>query len=333
MAKHARVRRRRGWRRAGLVLAGTAVPLFWLATAAEARVGSATVGDVAEAWYAKTAVDVCTTPLGCPPADVPTSPYPADTLHVGVAGGQETARTYLLPDLSSLPFDATATEGTMMLPVATGQQDGTVTPESAKVVACLATKPVTDGVQGSGQAPPDTDCKVSAPLKYDADKTVFTLDLMPFLDAWDNGSIPLGIALLPDPDKSSPSDAWHVTFNGRKRTGGAHISSEITYTVPDTSTSDTTGTTNTPTTTTPPTTTAPPPTTPNVQLPPTTTAPPPATAPQVAPTQPQPVAQPVAFNREFQYPMAFLAPLALLAGAVFFARLFTRDATPMAIGK
>ena len=61
-----------------------------------------TVPDVAEAWYAAAPIDVCTTPLGCPPDQVPTSPYPADSLHVGVAGGQETARTYLLPDFSPL---------------------------------------------------------------------------------------------------------------------------------------------------------------------------------------------------------------------------------------
>jgi Na+/H+ antiporter NhaC len=39
--------------------------------------------------------------------------------------------------------------------------------------------------------------------------------------------------------------------------------------------------------------------------------------------------QPVAFARSFQYPMAFLLPIVLLAGAVFFGRLFTRDATPV----
>jgi hypothetical protein len=34
--------------------------------------------------------------------------------------------------------------------------------------------------------------------------------------------------------------------------------------------------------------------------------------------------------RSFQYPAVFLLPLALLAGTVFFARLFTRDAGPPA---
>lgn len=347
MAKHARVRRTRGWRRAGLLLAGTAVPLVWLSTTALAgpmapagttKTATVKVGDAAEAWFAKAAVDTCTTPLGCPPAQVPSSPYPADTLHVGVAGGQETARTYVLPDLTLVPFDAKFSAGTMTLPVATGQDDGTVTPESAEIQACLATKPVPDGTQGSGQAPPDTDCKTSAPLKYDAKKTAFTLDLAPFLTAWSAGTVRYGIALLPDTDKASPSDAWHVTFNGRKRSTGAKISSSVTYTATVSTGTDTTGATTTPPSgTTPPpadTGTAPPPAAPDVSLPAATTQEPPAAAPQVAaPTQPQPVAQPVAFSTKFQYPMAFLAPLALLAGAVFFARLFTRDATPIPIGR
>src|SRR4051794_35705875 len=97
-------------RRAAMLLGGVSVPLGWLmvapasgapaaATAAATAPRTATVADSAEAWYADSPVDLCTTPLGCPPQDAPTSPYPADTLHVGVAGGQETARTYVLPDL------------------------------------------------------------------------------------------------------------------------------------------------------------------------------------------------------------------------------------------
>jgi hypothetical protein len=50
----------------------------------------------------------------------------------------------------------------------------------------------------------------------------------------------------------------------------------------------------------------------------------------VAPQQQAaPLAQrPAAFAGPVEQPAAFLAPLALLAGVVFFARLFTRDATP-----
>ena len=324
MAKHKRVRRAPAWRRAGLLMVGAVTPLAWLsmATADAAQPQTATVQDIAEAWYAAAPIDFCTTPLGCPPAEVPTSPYPADTLHVGVAGGQETARTYVVPNLLAIPFGSTMTGGTMTLPVVTDTQAGTVSPETAKIEACLATKPVTDGVQGSTQAPPAVDCKTSAALKYDAKKAVFTVDLAPLLAAWSGGAPQFGIGLLPDTAKAGPSDAWHVTFNGRKHTG-EHISSVISYTPPAT---PTVGSNVPPPASAP----APPtgvstPTAPNISLPPATAQPPPAAAPQVATPQ-QPVAQqPVAFARPFQYPMAFLMPLALLAGAVYFVRLFTRD--------
>src|SRR3954447_18135143 len=82
-------------RRAAMLLGGIAVPVCSLlalpasgAQRASAAVDTATVPDVAEAWYSAAPVDLCTTPLGCPPDQVPTSPYPKDTLHVGVAGGQ-----------------------------------------------------------------------------------------------------------------------------------------------------------------------------------------------------------------------------------------------------
>lgn len=331
MAKHRRVRRSRAWRRAGLLTVGVVTPLAWLSMAAvAASTHSATVGDSAEAWYAAAPVDMCTTPLGCPPAQVPTSPYPANTLHVGVAGGQETARTYVVPNLLSLPFGATLTDGTMTLPVATDSQAGTVSPDAAKILACLATKPVTDGTQGSTQTPPDVDCKTSAALKYDAKKSVFTVDLAPLVAAWSGGAPQLGIGLVPDTSKAQPSDVWHVAFNGRKRTG-PHIQSTISYTpAPATPV----GSTPPPPTTPPTSTGLSTPTTPNVSLPPSTTQPPPAAAPQVAPQQPQPIAQqPVALTRSFQYPMAFLMPLALLAGGVFFVRLFTRDPLPRSVSR
>ena len=340
MAKHAQVRRRRSWRRAGLLLSGASVPLAWLMVApadaapVEAH-GSHTaqVADSAEAWYADAPVNLCTTPLGCPPADVPSSPYPEDTLHVGVAGGRETARTYVVPDLAAIPYGATYTAGTMTLPVATGDEDGTSSPETAKLVACLTTKPVTDGTQGSTETPPKVDCETSAKASYDAKKSLFTVDLSPFLSAWSHGALPFGIALLPDPKAAQPTDAWHVAFNGRQRKGAEHISSVITFTPPaplDTggTTTGGVGTGGTTTTAPPPVDTGPPSTT-NVPLPGSASqAAPDQPAPQVAPPSTTTQAQPAALSREYQYPLAFLLPLAMLVGAVFFARLFTRDATP-----
>ena len=333
MANSSEVERRHvKLRRATLLLAAAAVPLGWLAATtgpaqaaaprAAASTQTITVADVAEAWYATSPVDICTTPLGCPPSQVPTSPYPADTLHVGAAGGQESARTYLQPDLAALPFDATLVAGEMTLPVANGTGDGTVTPDAAKIRACLATQAVQEGVQGSTSAPPKVDCGVSTTLTYDSATSTFSLDLQPFVDAWSHGAPQLGIALVPDSKSAQPTDAWHVAFNGHKRAGSGHISSTLTVRInasPDTTTA-----------------VPPAPVVPAVPAPPAPTLPVPAAvapaapAPVVAPSQqPQTLpAQQVALVQKFQYPLAFLLPLALLAGAVFFARLFTRDLTP-----
>ena len=337
MAKTSRMRRttgRRVLRRVAVLGATVAVPLCWLMTAPAEAVAqksaagpSRTVGDAAEAWYADAPIDICTTPLGCPPQQAPTSPYPADTLHVGVAGGQETARTYVLPDLLSLPIGATATSGVMTLPVDTASTDGTVSADSAQILGCLVTQPFTDGTAGSSGPAPKTDCKVSTRAVYDAKKSVFTLDLAPLLKAWSTGRPPLGIALVPNTTRTGPTDAWHVTINGRKLAGARHVTSVITYTpAPPVSTSGGAGPT---TPTTPATSSANLPAASLPAVPPATTTPaqPP---PVVAPTQPTtPVAQqPVAYSRPFQYPLAFLAPIALLIGAVFFTRLFTRDPLP-----
>src|SRR6059058_5253196 len=124
MARSTGVGTRRGTRRAALLTCAVVVPLACLVAGvldgtAQADT-SATVPDAAEAWYAAAPIDVCTTPLGCPPDQVPTSPYPAGSLHVGVAGGQETARSYVQPDLSQLS-GATLLRGTMALHVDTGQ--------------------------------------------------------------------------------------------------------------------------------------------------------------------------------------------------------------------
>src|SRR3954451_4812223 len=141
-----RVRWRAQLRRAAMLLGGVAVPFGWLLAlpaagaplAAESGARTVTVADASEAWFAAGPVDICTTPLGCPPEGAPTSPYPADTLHVGVAGGQETARTYVLPDLVALPFGSKFVSATMPLPLATGNGDGTESPETAALRACLA---------------------------------------------------------------------------------------------------------------------------------------------------------------------------------------------------
>lgn len=322
---------RRGIVRAALLTCAVVVPLTGLLAGvlngtAQADT-SATVPDAAEAWYAAAPIDVCTTPLGCPPDQVPTSPYPAGSLHVGVAAGQETARSYVQPDLSGLG-SATLLRGTMTLHVDTSNSDGSLSPESAKLLACLVTAPVTDGTAGSTSAPPAADCSTSTHPSYNATTAVLTVDLDPFLKAWNSGAQPLGIALVPNQTQLSQTDAWHVTIEGRKQAGAKPPTSTIDFqphpldsVMP-------------PVTLPPPAAvTQPAPTAPQVGFPSSTSggavsAPAPVVAP-ASPTSPTVAAQrPVAFAGPITKPAAFLAPLALLAGVVFFARLFTRDATP-----
>src|SRR3954451_8040686 len=232
MARSASVGTRRGTRRAALLASAVGVPLTGLLAGvlggtAQADT-SATVPDVAEAWYAAAPIDVCTTPLGCPPDQAPTSPYPAGSLHVGVAGGQETARSYVQPDLSQLG-GATLLRGTMTLHVDTANTDGSLTPESAKILACLVTAAFADGTAGAATPPPAADCPTSTHPPYAAKTGFLTVDLGPFLQAWNGGAQQLGIALVPNQTQATQTDAWHVTVEGRKQAGAKPVASTIDY--------------------------------------------------------------------------------------------------------
>ena len=337
------VRWRAQLRRAAMLLGGAGLPVCWLlampaaatptaAAPAAAASHTITVTDVAEAWYSDSPVDICTSPLGCPPDQAPTSPYPADTLHVGVAAGQETSRTYLLPDLSQVPFGATFGTTTMTLPVATGTTDGTQSPDTAHVVACLVTEPFADGAAGSTEAPPKADCSVSDPATYDAKSSTLTVALSAIAGAWSHGSAELGVALVPDAKAVQPTDAWHIAINGHKRAGTPHVSTLVTYFGSDTPPPGVGGAVDLgggSTTSAPPPASVPP-----AQLPSSSAAQPPVSPPVVAGQQQPPTTvaqQPVAFARTPPPSIAFIAPLLLLAGGIFFARVFTRDATPLSV--
>jgi hypothetical protein len=330
MAKHSGMRRSARRQLAALgCIALAAAPLLALSVpTANAAGGTVTVADSAESWYTIAPADVCTSPVGCPPSTVPSSAYPADTLHVGVTAGTETARTYVVPDLSTLPFGSTATSGTMTLPVDADNQSGTVSPDTAHLAGCLAAAPAPDGTQGTATAPPKVDTTVCSAAKYNGSSGTFTLDLSPFFDAWASGHPQDGIALMPDPKATMSTDAWHVAFNGRKRASVPHIASSVAYAAaPPTDTSGFGTTTPATTAVVPPPVTSVPNSGP---LPAVTTGTPSAQAPQVAAAPAtQPAVQPVALSRGFQYPAVFLMPIVLLAAALFFVRLFTRDALPL----
>lgn len=333
-------------RLAALALAGLAA--FLLApTAAYAQPSSVAVGDAAEAWYSTGPLGTCSSPVGCPP--IPTSNYPSNTLHVGVMAGQTTAITYVQPDLAELPSGQTATAGTMTLPLATVSGNGNNNDSVATIKACLATGAFKDGTQGSTAKPPSTDCTVNTAVK--AGTTSFSLDLTPFLTAWNAGRPEYGIALIPDASTNGPTSDWHVAFNGRQLAGAPHVTSELNLTAPVSSPAATpsapssgsqpTASPGTPTSPTPP------PAAPTVAgpgiIPSSAAASPPAIAsPTVAgPSQPSssgpavsstpsqvssiPV---VARSKGFQYPEVMLLPFAFAAALVFVVRVLTSDATP-----
>ncbi|HMC68557.1 MAG TPA: hypothetical protein VKJ07_05330, partial [Mycobacteriales bacterium] len=173
------------------------------------------------------------------------------------------------------------------------------------------------------------DCTTSAHPTYDATSGVLTVDLEPFLQAWNGGAPALGIALVPNQSQAGQTDAWHVTIEGRKQAGAKPPAWTIEYR-PHPLDAALPGVVLA----------APPPAPANpaalatgLSMPASTSsgvvsAPAPVVAPASPTTSAVGAQRPVAYAGQITKPAAFLAPLALLAGIVFFARLFTRDATP-----
>lgn len=325
-----------------LLAAGAACSaLLWFTHPGSARAdttATTTVGDAAEAWYQTPPADPCSSPVGCPPVSLP-SPYPAGTLHVGAEATTQTDAAYVQPDLSSIPPGEQAVAGTMTLPLATLNGNGNTNTSAAKIIACLATEEIPDGTAGSTDTPPTTDCKTEAALHAGA--TSFTLDLTPFLQAWNSGTSEWGIALLAD--TSSPTPGWQVAFNGRNLAGAVHITSALTLAPVGSAGNDTTDLGATifgnsspgsglssaaPLSSTPLSEPVP-------ALPGATGATPPRLAqPAALPaTAIPPRASPsrlslAGVNKGFRYPEIFLLPLALAAGMAFVLRLLIADATP-----
>lgn len=295
-----------------------------------AGTGSTTVPVKADAWYRTE--PTCALPTGCVLADQSApSPYAAQTLHVAVNLGAEDARSYLALDLTALPEGTKPAGGQLRLPVASGAQDGTVSPETAKIKACLLLDDVKD-VDGTYETPPEPDCtSASMPAVFvpasGTTPAAFTIDLAPFAKIWQTSVAPGALALLPGDDLAA-TDTWHVAFSRKGRTGdgvsqvtaamsflGTAVSDDVevpevqapidggTAVVPDLTPVDV------------PTTPVPP----SVALPttPTTTAPPAA----------QPASVPVAqvLTGGFAYPGVFLAPIGLVALLAWLGRALTRD--------
>lgn len=203
-----------------------------VAAPASATESQVVVGDAADSWYASPPAVSCSVPVGCAPA-LPTTPFPAGTLHVGVVSGQESARAYVKPDLSVLPFDASLKEGLLVLPLSTDSRAGQVQPDTARLRACLVSKPITDGVEGGTSAAPTINCELAqSAAAQSTDRSSFLVDLAPFLQAWNAGTPQLGLALVPAATQETGA-TWHVSFDGKRSAAVAKVSSTLTYDVPD----------------------------------------------------------------------------------------------------
>lgn len=284
----------------------------------------------AEAWYQPN--PTCGLPSSCvgagalpvappvqPPATAPTSPFPARTMHIGFAAGQETARSYLA--LPTAGLSGTLTAATLDVPLDVAQADGSQSPETAKVQVCLVLDAISPA-DGSIDPPPAVSCGSSVPAVYVAAPTPHLhADLTPLgADLLDAG----GIALLPDATKAAQTDAWRVVFSAHDRTDAAKTAPaavSLTLDVPEDVVPETT-----------PLDTGLP-----AVAPPVGTGFAPAPAPQLPvagaqqPTVVPPAAAPVALPRTvtvgYAYPAVWLLPLAFLVLVPAAARALTKDLT------
>ena len=191
--------------------------------------GTLTTGPKVEAWYRTS--PACALPTGCPSAP---SPYAADTLHIGVDLGAEADRTVLQLDLTALPAGTKPAGGQLRVPVATGAQDGTRSPETAKIRACPVTAAVKDA-DGSYDPPPKPDCdsaSVDAVFVPEAGAApaAFTVDLSALATEWQEATYPGALALLPA-EGAAPTDSWHVAISRRDRKGTdvAKVTAAVSY--------------------------------------------------------------------------------------------------------
>jgi hypothetical protein len=304
-----------------LVAAATAVCFVPIAQAAS----TVTLRPTAESWYQSD--PTCGLPTGCvttlvplPLPDLPVSIYPARTMHVALSGGVESARTYVA--LGTAALTGTAGSSTISIPLDPDPLSGSVTPEKAKVQACLF-KGALPAVEGSLGAPPVADCSAVSLLSYNAvPQPHLEGDLDALLPGLPGAS---GIVLLPDSSNSQPTDAWHVAFSAHDRSeAGAPAALSITVTTAD----EPAASPDEPVTE---------PAEPDAGPPAVAPAPGlglgPVTQPEQGPSVPPavsvaPAALPRTYVLGFAYPVVFVFPLLMLIAVPGLTRLLTRDLTP-----
>lgn len=316
-------------RLAGVVLVGGVLALLPPGAALAARSGSAQVTTASDSWYRASLA--CGTPLGCPTAP---STYPAGTRHVGVQLGSEESRTYLQLDLSMVPDDARLTGGLLTVPLG-GVEDGTASPETAAVLACVAFDPVATADGTYTASPPEPSCSAgSAPGRYVAavgtSPAELVFDLRSLVALWQSAVVRGVVVLLPQPG-AALTDTWHVAFSSASRTGGVAKPRATLHYDASASPTPTGGISPRPSVDVPVAqpgnpvlpglgpTGAPLPQAPQAQPPVVATAPP-AVIDQPADVVPVSVVLP-----RFRYPGVFLLPLLFAAVGVWLARALTRE--------
>lgn len=332
-------------RRSRLLAVAVAV-VVWLPLGQPATATPTDVPTALEAWFRTSPVGgpddpLCAMPVGCPVAPVPPAPpYPEDTLHVGATAGRSDAVTYVAFDTASLPDGATLTGGTARFPVASSE-DGTLAPDTARLLACVVTEPFEPARGDRPDAAPEPRCDLAAEATYVADDDLprFEVDLATFVAAWEPPGAVAGLALVPSPEDPG---TWHVAFSAREREqdGAAPpISAAVDYTVTTTEDRSSSGfgdssfgggSTTLPRSSSPPTSSSGGfVSRPSAPAPPVVSdadggraeAPPVVAPPSV---EGEPVAAPV-LPAGYAYPVAWLLPLALALGGTLLTRSLTRE--------
>jgi hypothetical protein len=328
-------------KRARLVTAALVIGSAALGFVPLAQASTSTPAPDAEGWYQPN--PTCTTPAGCvtpgldnlpvtppvaPPAlpvAPPTGPFPARTLHIGLAATTEVARAYLSYPLFAL--EQKITGGKLVVPLDVAPTSGSIAPETAKILVCAAIGDIKD-VDGALVDPPQTDCNSSTPMTYVATP-------QPRLEA-NLGSIAealgssTGLALLPDATKAAQTDAWRVVFSARNRTdAGKTAPATLTLELEDPAVQPEPGAPE-PVPTTPPTFGAVSPPVGTGFAPSPSVDPPVAAPPAVAPPAAGPVtATPQLVTVGYAYPIVWMLPLVFLLLGPLVGRALTKDLTPL----
>ncbi len=293
-------------KRAGVVVAALAATLLAVPAVPAAAVPSEVALTTAtEAWYH-------TAPAAALSTLPPTNPYPAETLHVGIAGGQEESRTDLRFDVSPLGPEDVIEGGTLLLPVDVADSRS---PETADLRACAVTE-TGPSVQGSFAEPPEADCSIRSPAVFEpGDEPSFTVDLFPFNDVLTDG----GLALVASERSGEALETWHVAFYGRdnESADARPIIATVTVTAPDPVDG---GFGPLPLADPPPPVEPAPPPQPGIELPSS------PETPALPPTEP-PLASPpvVPAAQGFAYSVVWAIPLGLLVMALYLVKALTRE--------